>query len=110
MQTRSCCRTIRTQLSAVDAAKKRLAASRQRERVARAVEANLDTCRSILGQYRVCPELTRQFRTEIEPQLAEVWTSRQLNDYATRLQGFTGSLRQALVKWSERYCKEALGI
>jgi hypothetical protein len=105
-----CCRAITDQLSAVDEAKARLIGSRSRdpEDLANAVTTNLNTCRQILGTYRVSSKLTSEFRQEVEPGLAEVWTAQELDAYATRLQRFAGVLKETLVKWRGRYCKEAL--
>lgn len=105
-----CCRAITDQLSAVEEAKARLAGSRSRapEDVAHAVTCNLNTCRQILGTYRVSRKLTGEFRQEIEPGLANVWTAQELEAYATRLQRFATTLKETLVKWRSRYCKEAL--
>jgi len=105
-----CCRAITDQLSAVEEAKARLAGSRSRnpEVLAEAVTTNLNTCRQILGTYRVSRKLTGEFRQEIEPGLAQVWTAQELDAYATRLQRFATILKKTLVKWKGRYCKEAL--
>jgi hypothetical protein len=105
-----CCRAITDQLSAVEEAKARLAGSRSRnpEDLANAVTTNLDTCRQILGTYRVSRKLTSEFRQEIEPSLADVWTAQELDAYATKLQRFASVLKETLVKWRSRYCKEAL--
>jgi len=103
-----CCRTIENQLTAVEQAAARLTGSRSPQRLAEAVETNLDTCRTILGTYRVSPDLTREFRQEIEPELAQVWTSQELDAYASRLARFSTVLRRTLHKWRHRYCKEAL--
>jgi len=105
-----CCRAITDQLDAVETAKARLTSSRRKnpQELASAVTTNLNTCRQILGTYRVSRSLTSQFRQEIEPDLANVWTSQELDAYATKLQQFAGVLKQTLVKWRSLYCKEAL--
>jgi len=92
----------------VEEAKGRLASSRSRKHLAKAVTTNLDTCRTILGTYKVSRKLTSEFRQEIEPGLAQVWTAQELDAYATRLQKFAEVLRKTLVKWRQQYCKEAL--
>lgn len=104
-----CCRAITDQLSAVEQARARLAGSRSHnEDLAQAVICNLDTCRQVLGTHRVSRKLTGEFRQEIEPGLAQVWTAQELDAYATRLQRFSSTLKETLVKWRHRYCKEAL--
>jgi uncharacterized protein (DUF885 family) len=105
-----CCRAITDQLSAVEQAKARLCGSRGLNHydLANAVTTNLDTCRQVLGTYQVSRRLTTEFRQEIEPDLANVWTAKDLDDYASRLNRFSSVLKQALVKWRQRYCKEAL--
>jgi hypothetical protein len=106
-----CCRAITDQLSAVEQARCRLNGSRSAKNpqdLACAITTHLDTCREVLGTYRVSHRLTTEFRQEIEPELAHVWTARDLDAYATRLQQFSSVLKDALVKWRQRYCKEAL--
>lgn len=104
-----CCRAITDQLLAVEATKKRLSGSRRSsEELAHAVEAHLDTCRRVLGTYRVSRSLTSQFRQQIEPELANVWTSEELKAYALQLQRFSGTLKKTLTRWKQQYCKEAL--
>lgn len=106
-----CCRAITDQLSAVEQARFRLNGSRSlanRHELAYAVTTNLDTCRQVLGTYRVSHRLTTEFRQEIEPELANVWTARDLDAYATRLQQFSSVLKEHLIRWRKRYCKEAL--
>lgn len=105
-----CCRAITDQLSAIEQAKARLCGSRSMNRcdLATAVTTNLDTCRQVLGTYQVSRKLTTEFRQEIEPELANVWTAQDLTDYAGRLSKFSSTLKETLVKWKHRYCKEAL--
>lgn len=106
----SCCRAISDQLTAVDVAKARLSGSRSRtpEELASAVSTTLDTCRSLLGTYRVSQKLTTEFRQEIEPDLANIWTAQELNSYAAKLHQFSGVLKDTLMRWRHRHCKEAL--
>lgn len=107
-----CCRAITDQLSAVEEAKARLAGSQRMtpEDLANAVTTNLNTCRQILGTYRVSRRLTSEFRQEIEPDLANVWTAQELESYAGKLHRFSSVLKETLVKWRSRYCKEALSV
>ena len=102
-----CCRVITDQISTLDEAKHRLLSSRgSTEALATAVTESLDAYRSILGTYRVSSALTTEFRQNVEPLLAEVWTRDDLSSFTLRLHGFGSKIRSALLGWKGQYCKE----
>jgi hypothetical protein len=73
---------------------------------ARAVNDALDRLRDILGSYSVSGELTAQFRQQLEPDLANVWTLADLENYTRRIEAFAKRLNDSLRRWQEKYCKE----
>lgn len=103
----SCCNNIRRLLGQVKATT--LSMERKSltdEDLVVLVTNSLKVYREVLGNHRIGNDITKQFRTTVEPALAKVWTRRELHSYANKLLQLGNQLEHRLQQWESRYCHE----